>query len=133
MKIFENFRKFKRNSRISARKTLKCQYLPMNRHLYLYYLCSNYLTTATNHRPNWEECTTPLLKGGARLPVLPPLVTVLYSHTLLGGPTFYWGARPPRPPSWLRPCFRVLNTNTDTRVSGCVLYSCKNQFSALNR
>ena len=34
--------------------------------------------------------TAPLLKGGARTPV-PPLVTALYSHTLLGAQLFTGG------------------------------------------
>ena len=76
IKILENIRKFKQNSRRFDRNSLKCQYLSMNWDLYLYYLCSNYLTTAPNHRPNWGKAQH------------------LYGE----------GARPPVPPRWLRPC-----------------------------
>ena len=78
----------------------------MNWGLYMYYLCSNYLTTAPKHRPNlgkaqhhyWGGRHGPLCRPAGYGPVEP-------SHPLLGGPTFYWGGgRPPRPPSWLRPC-----------------------------
>ena len=40
------------------------------------FICYNYLTTVTNHQPYWG--------GGAQ-------------H-------LYWGAWPPVPPRWLRPC-----------------------------
>ena len=68
LKIFENFEE---NSRNFDRKTVKCQYLLMNRHFYLYYLCSNYLTTATKHRPYWGEGGAQHLYWGA-IPSLPP-------------------------------------------------------------
>ena len=50
----------------------------MNRHLYLYYLCSNYLTTAKKHRPYWGLGT---FTGGGQCPIPPPpLVTALTQY-----------------------------------------------------
>ena len=33
------------------------------------------------------------------------LAITINSHILLGGPTFYWGAQPPRAPSYLLPWY----------------------------
>ena len=97
IKILEKFRKFKENSIRFDRKTRKCQYLSINWDLSLYYViyvCSNYLTTAPNHRSNWGKAHH--LRWGRAWPPVPPrwLRPCRAEQPFTGGPTFYWGPGP---------------------------------------